>query len=72
MRKNGLLLLTGALFPFDNPAPEMLSYALSKNAVHNLSYNLKNDNKYKNKQIDVITILPSIIDNEANRKAMPQ
>ena len=66
--KNDLLILTGAEHTFFNLSPEMLSYALSKNLVHNLNINLAKD--LKNKEIDVLTILPTVIDTKANRESM--
>ena len=67
----GVLLLTGALAPFNEPQPAMLTYALSKNFVHALTLNLAKDEAYKQKNLSVYTILPSTIDTETNRKAMP-
>ena len=40
MNDNGVLLLTGAEYPYNNPASEMITYALSKNMIHNLHLNL--------------------------------
>ena len=46
----------------------MLSYALSKNAVHNLSINLSKDKIFKWNKIKVITMLPGTIDTKTNRE----
>lgn len=40
INNNGILLLTGADYIYNNPAPEMITYALSKNMIHNLHLNL--------------------------------
>jgi len=40
LNENGLLIFTGAAGPFKNPSPEMVAYALAKNAVHSLSINM--------------------------------
>ena len=69
LEKNGLLVLTGAQFPYFNIDPSMLTYSLSKNLVHNLHLNLARSPQYEDKNF--LTILPTIIDTPANRKAMP-
>ena len=46
----------------------MASYILSKNAVHNLHMTVAKD---KNFQGQIFTILPTVIDTDANRAAMP-
>ena len=40
LNNDGLILLTGADYIYNNPAPEMITYALSKNFIHNLHLNL--------------------------------
>jgi dihydropteridine reductase len=55
LKTGGFLMLTGADHVYTNPAPEMLSYALAKNLVHSLGYNLS---KSKSIPGNVITILP--------------
>ena len=47
MKNNGLLILTGARGPFLKPSPEMITYALSKNYVHNLNLLLSNSEEFK-------------------------
>lgn len=69
LNKNGLLLMTGAQFPFFNIDPEFLTYSLSKNLVHNLHLNATKHEKFQDKS--VITILPTMIDSPSNRKGMP-
>jgi len=51
------LVLTGAAIVAKNPCPDMISYALAKNAVHALNYNLANDSSFKP---TIVTILPYI------------
>ncbi len=69
LEKNGNLILTGASSPFFEPQPNMLSYALTKNFVHNLAFNLNEEESFKGKS--VLTILPTVIDTEMNRRDMP-
>ena len=57
LKEDGLLIFTGAYGVFNQPAPDMMSYTLSKNLVHNLANNLSESNSlHKNSR--VITILP--------------
>jgi len=67
---SGLLLLTGAATPFKSSAPGILSYAISKTAVHSLSLNLATLQGLP-KDVSVVTILPEVIDTPANRASMP-
>lgn len=50
-----MLVLTGAAIVAKNPCPNIISYALAKNAVHALNYNLAHDKSFKP---TVVTILP--------------
>ena len=71
LSQNGLFVSTGADHVFHNIAPEMLTYALSKNLVHNLHMLVCENGEFKEKGVDCICILPTTIDSEANRAAMP-
>jgi dihydropteridine reductase len=71
IESDGTLVLTGALASYKSPTPSMLTYSLSKNFVHTLNINLAKDPRFIAKGINVFTILPSVIDTEANREAMP-
>ena len=71
LSKKGLLITTGAAHTYNNVAPDMLSYALSKNIVHNLNMIVANDETLIQKQADVICILPTVIDTISNRQNMP-
>jgi len=72
LEEKGTLVMTGALTPYKQPTPSMLTYALSKNFVHTLNINLAKDPNFIKRGIEVYTILPSTIDTEANRQAMPE
>jgi short-subunit dehydrogenase len=71
LESKGTLVMTGALTPYKQPTPNMLTYALSKNFVHTLNINLAKDPNFVKRQLNVYTMLPSMIDTEANRQAMP-
>ena len=71
LEQNGLLLTTGASYVFDNLAPEMLSYALSKNMVHNLHMLMTKESSLLEKNANVVCMLPTVIDTPANRQNMP-
>ena len=70
MTPGGLISFTGASAVYKEPQPEMLAYALSKAGVHYLATALAE----KAQEFDgrVVTILPSVIDTEMNRKNMPK
>lgn len=54
LKKNGILMFTGADSIYKNPSPEIMSYALPKQMVHSLAYNLASSaTDYR-----VLTILP--------------
>ena len=71
LSSSGLLLLTGAATPFKSSAPGILSYAISKTAVHSLALNLATLQGLP-KNASVVTILPEVIDTPANRTGRPQ
>ena len=71
LEEKGNLVMTGALTPYKQPTPSMLTYALSKNFVHTLNINLAKDPHFVKRNMNVYTILPSTIDTESNRQAMP-
>jgi len=60
--KASLLVLTGAAAAL-SPQPDMLSYGLTKNAVHYLVRSLKDS-------VHTVAVLPSVLDTESNRKWM--
>ena len=68
LASGGLVTFTGAAAVYKEPQPEMLAYALSKSGVHYLATALAE--KAKDFDGRVVTILPSIIDTETNRKFM--
>jgi dihydropteridine reductase len=70
LNKNSLFVLTGAHAVKNQMNPNMLGYHLSKYATHHLADMLVETNQLKENS-KVITILPTTIDTEANRKAMP-
>jgi dihydropteridine reductase len=69
MEPQGLISFTGAAAVYKEPQPEMLGYALSKAGVHYLATALSEQASQYN--IRVVTILPTVIDTETNRKFMP-
>ena len=71
LANNGLLLFTGAEAVYNSRNPSMLTYSVSKSAVHALAADLSKEPKFQNRQISVVTILPTVLDTENNRKAMP-
>jgi dihydropteridine reductase len=68
---NGLVAFTGAAAVYKEPQPEMLGYAMAKTGVHYLATVLAERAKDYN-NMRVVTILPEIINTEANRAAMPK
>lgn len=70
LNENGTLILTGADYIYNNPAPEMITYALSKNMIHNLHLNLSKSKIVQEKNLNVITMLPTVLDTPINRDAM--
>ncbi len=74
LKQGGLLVFTGA-----NAVKEgqnwvsdcMLGYQISKLSVHNLTDILIQNKTLLPKDVKLVTILPSTIDTESNRKAMP-
>jgi len=70
LNKNSLFVLTGANAVKSGMNPGMIAYHLSKQSVHNLS-ELLIQTKELPENTKIVTILPSIIDTETNRKAMP-
>ena len=71
LEQGGIFINTGASLVFKEPCPDMLSYALSKNLVHNLHQILLFDPRFVEKEIHSICILPTVIDNPGNRAGMP-
>jgi dihydropteridine reductase len=67
--ENSTLILTGANAVYSDLNPGMIGYHLSKQAVHHLTELLVKKEEMKHSKI--ITILPTVIDTEANRKGMP-
>jgi len=71
LKEKGALVLTGAQGVYKTQAPDILSYALAKNAVHSLAQNLSTS-KALPQGASVITILPKTLDTPANREWMPE
>ena len=69
--EEGIFISTGASLVFKEPCPTMLSYALSKNLVHNLHQILLYDPEFVEKQIHSICILPTVLDTKNNRSGNP-
>ncbi|EAS00398.1 quinoid dihydropteridine reductase, putative (macronuclear) [Tetrahymena thermophila SB210] len=70
LRKNGLLVFTGAGGIINNPCHDMIGYGLSKVAVHSLASTMA-VSKDMPEGSTVVTILPKVIDTPQNREAMP-
>ena len=71
LSQNGLLVLTGAAQIYNSKNPFMLTYSMSKTAVHGLASDLAQETKLSDRGIDVVTILPTVIDTPMNREGMP-
>lgn len=70
LSENGLLLFTGAAAVFNKAVPPIFSYGLSKAAVHSLAFSMAMREGIPS-TASVVSILPTMIDTEDNRKAMP-
>ena len=66
----GFLMFTGAAAVFEGPVNYAYGYALSKAATHHLALQMAERTEIPPSS-SVCTILPQIIDTEANRAAMP-
>jgi len=71
LKNGGLLVITGANGAFRVPTPTMLSYGVSKAAVHHLVSSLAAPDSGLPAGVTVACILPVMLDTEANRSAMP-
>ena len=63
-------MFTGAAAVFDGPVNFAYAYAMSKAATHALALQMAKREEIPD-NADVCTILPQVIDTEANREAMP-
>ena len=63
-------MLTGAAAVFEGPVNFAYAYAMSKAATHSLALHLASRQEIPD-SADVCTLLPQVIDTEANREAMP-
>jgi NAD(P)-dependent dehydrogenase (short-subunit alcohol dehydrogenase family) len=71
LKKNSLLVLTGAASVKEDVHSWMIGYQLSKNSVHYISDIMTRNSKELPEGSKLITILPTTIDTMNNRKAMP-
>jgi NAD(P)-dependent dehydrogenase (short-subunit alcohol dehydrogenase family) len=72
LKKNSLLVLTGAASVKEDVHTWMIGYQLSKNSVHYISDIITQNSNELPDGCKLITILPTTIDTSSNRKAMPE
>ncbi|TNV75788.1 hypothetical protein FGO68_gene6037 [Halteria grandinella] len=68
--EQGFICLTGAASVFEGPTNYAFAYGITKSATHALALHLSERTDIPASST-VCTILPTMIDNEANRQAMP-
>jgi NAD(P)-dependent dehydrogenase (short-subunit alcohol dehydrogenase family) len=70
LNEQGFLMFTGAATVFSGPVNYAFAYAMTKSATHALVLNIAEREDIP-KSSNVVCILPTMIDTEANRKSMP-
>ncbi|KAL0482941.1 dihydropteridine reductase QDPR [Acrasis kona] len=70
LNESGLLALVGAAGVLE-PNPDMIGYAIAKNAIHYLILSLAKPSGGLPNGATVIGLLPQTLDTENNRKYMP-
>ena len=70
LNNKGFVAFTGAAAAFNGPVEHAVTYGISKCATHSLAMTLALRSEIPADSC-VVTLLPSILDTEANRKAMP-
>eukprot|EP00818_Percolomonas_sp_WS_P005953 CAMPEP_0117436732 /NCGR_PEP_ID=MMETSP0759-20121206/1159_1 /TAXON_ID=63605 /ORGANISM="Percolomonas cosmopolitus, Strain WS" /LENGTH=208 /DNA_ID=CAMNT_0005228341 /DNA_START=278 /DNA_END=905 /DNA_ORIENTATION=- len=70
MKQGGLLVLPGA-YGAINPTPGMIGYGVAKSAIHHLVRSCAEKGSGMPKGACTVGIMPTILDTEMNRKAMP-
>lgn len=71
VKDDGLLLLTGAKAALEGTG-EMIGYGIAKAAVHQLIRSLGQHESGLPENVNVIGILPLVLDTPTNRKSMPK
>mmetsp|Transcript_31882 Transcript_31882/g.28230 ORF Transcript_31882/g.28230 Transcript_31882/m.28230 type:complete len:134 (-) Transcript_31882:20-421(-) len=71
LSEEGFLLFTGAAGPFEGPANWAFAYSLTKATTHSLALHMAAGKDIPEKS-SVCTILPTMIDTQANREGMPE